>query len=106
MPLVRALVIVMLLAGPAGAGGFGIPEVGVRRTGMATIVGRPDDASAIYHNPAGLVLQHGWNVYASMGFARLDVELEVKPWQDSERFLEMQPGADGYYAPVHPTRAF
>ena len=27
----------------AYAGGFGIPEMGVRRTGMAAIVGRPDE---------------------------------------------------------------
>jgi long-subunit fatty acid transport protein len=103
---VRTLLIVLLAASDATAGGFGIPEVGVRRTGMATIVGRPDDASAIYHNPAGIVLQRGWNVYASLGFARLDVELEVRPWQDSDRFLGMTPGPDGYYAPARPERAF
>jgi len=90
----------------AHAGGFGIPEIGVRRTGMAAIIGRPDDASAIYHNPAGLVLQPGIDVYLSMGVSLLDAEFQLHPWTDSDRFISAQPGSDGYYAPVKPSRAF
>jgi long-subunit fatty acid transport protein len=90
----------------ARAGGFGIPEIGVRRTAMASIIGRPDDASAIYHNPAGLVLQHGWQLYASFGLSLLDTELQLAPWDQSDRFLGEAPGSDGYYAPVRPSRAF
>lgn len=94
-----------LPAGSASAGGFGIPEIGVRRTAMSTIIGRPDDASAIYHNPAGLVLQHGVSLYLSMGLSLLDTEFRLQPWPESDRLLMTGPEADGYYAPVKPTRA-
>jgi long-subunit fatty acid transport protein len=90
----------------AHAGGFGIPEIGVRRTAMASIIGRPDDLSAIYHNPAGLVLQHGWQLYASFGLSLLDTELRLAPWDGSDRFLGVSPEGDGYYAKVKPSRAF
>jgi long-subunit fatty acid transport protein len=90
---------------PAHAGGFGISEIGVRRTAMATVIGRPDDASAIYHNPAGLVLQRGLSLYASMGLSLLDTEFRLQPWLESDRLLGTTPEADGYYAPVRPSRA-
>lgn len=90
---------------PARAGGFGIPEIGVRRTAMATIIGRPDDPSAIYHNPAGIVLQHGLRLYVSMGLSLLDTEFRLEPWDQSDRFLGAAPESDGYYAPVRPSRA-
>ncbi|HWO23485.1 MAG TPA: outer membrane protein transport protein [Kofleriaceae bacterium] len=90
---------------PAHAGGFGIPEIGVRRTAMATVIGRPDDASAIYHNPAGLVLQHGLSLYVSVGLSLLDTEFRLQPWPESDRLLGVTPEADGYYAPVQPSRA-
>src|SRR5512147_521796 len=90
---------------PAHAGGFGIPEIGVRRTAMASIIGRPDDPSAIYHNPAGLVLQPGWQLYASFGLSLLDTEFRLAPWDQSERFLGVSPESDGYYAAVQPSRA-
>src|SRR5437868_3554485 len=60
---ISALASVLAGAQPAAAGGFGIPEIGVRRTAMASVIGRPDDASSIFHNPAGLVLGHGWQLY-------------------------------------------
>lgn len=99
-------VVIATTAGSAMAGGFGIPEVGVRRTAMAAIVGRPDDASAIYHNPAGLILQHDVGLYAAFGLALLDVSLDVKPWPGSDELLGMTPNADGYYPTTIPTRAF
>jgi len=95
-----------LAASPVHAGGFGIPEIGVRRTAMASILGRPDDLSAIYHNPAGLVLSHGWQLYASFGLSLLDTEFQLAPWDQSDRFLGVSPGSDGYYAPVKPRRAY
>ena len=97
---------IAVTAGSAAAGGFGIPEVGVRRTAMATIVGRPDDASAIYHNPAGLILQPGVGIYTAFGLALLDVSLDVKPWPGSDELLGATPTADGYYPTIEPTRAF
>ncbi|HSR95821.1 MAG TPA: outer membrane protein transport protein [Kofleriaceae bacterium] len=101
-----ALLLGCALAASARAGGFGIPEIGVRRTAMGSIIGRPDDPSAIYHNPAGLVLQHGWQLYASFGLSLLDTELRLAPWDQSDRFLGVSPEADGYYATVRPRRAF
>ena len=100
-----ALALAFGAAPRARAGGFGIPEIGVRRTAMATIIGRPDDASAIYHNPAGLVLQRGLGLYISMGLSLLDTEFRLQPWAESDRLLGAAPEADGYYAPVRPTRA-
>ncbi|MBC7977750.1 MAG: outer membrane protein transport protein, partial [Myxococcales bacterium] len=90
----------------ADAGGFGIPEIGVRRTAMASIIGRPDDPSAIYHNPAGLVLQGGWQLYVSCGLSLLDTEFQLRPWAESDRFLGASAGDDGYYTRVKPSRAF
>ena len=92
-------------AAPSAVGGFGIPELGVRRTAMASIIGRPDDPSAIYHNPAGLVLQHGWQLYASFGLSLLDAEFQLAPWQASDRLLGAS-AQDGYYPRVAPSRAF
>src|SRR5580704_11967342 len=90
---------------PARAGGFDIPELGVRRTGMGAVIGRPDDGSALYHNPAGLVLSHGWHLYISAGLSLLDAEFQLAPWTDSNHFLGTTPGPNGYYATVRPTRA-
>jgi long-subunit fatty acid transport protein len=100
-----ALVLAVATAGSAHAGGFGIPDIGVRRTAMGSIVGRPDDGSAIYHNPAGLAMQPGWNLYLSTGLFLISTEFQLAPWDQSDRFLQTMPGADGYYAPVKPTRA-
>jgi len=89
----------------AAAGGFGIPEVGVRRTAMGAVIGRPDEPSALYHNPAGLVLAPSWEVYISAGLSVLSTEFQLAPWDQSNRFLGATPGADGYYAQVKPSRA-
>lgn len=97
--------LVGLAASPALAGGFGIPEIGVRRTGMGTVIGRPDDGSALYHNPAGLTLQPGWNVYLSFGVAMIQSEFALAPWERSDEFLGVTPNPDGYYDPVSPSRA-
>jgi long-subunit fatty acid transport protein len=50
--------VAVLLAVPATgrAGGFTIPLIGARMSGQAAFVAHPDDSSAVYHNPAGLVL--------------------------------------------------
>src|SRR6478735_6870840 len=77
----------------ANAGGFGIPDIGVRRTAMGAIVGRPDDGAAIYHNPAGLLLQHGWHLYLSTGLAIVRSTFQLHSWDQSDRFLGVTPGA-------------
>lgn len=89
----------------AAAGGFGIPEIGARRTGMAAVVGRPDEPSAIFHNPAGLTLQPGLRVYATFGLALIDTEFQLRPWRHSTELIDTPVGADGYYPATTPSRA-
>lgn len=101
-----AVLLLVMSAAQARAGGFGIPEIGVRRTAMAAMVGRPDELSALYQNPAGLVLADRWRVYMSMGLSLLSTEFELAPWDRSDEFLGTTPEASGYYAPVKPSRAF
>lgn len=104
----RVIVIVIVIAiaaTRADAGGFGIPDIGVRRTAMGAVIGRPDEGAAIYHNPAGLLLQHGWHLYLSMGLAVVRSQFQLHAWNQSDRFLGVTAGPDGYYAPIQPTRA-
>lgn len=53
----------LCLTGNAVAGGFSNPDFGVRRVGMFAVIGKPDDVTAIFHNPAGLVLLDGTHFY-------------------------------------------
>ena len=103
--VLRIITCALLLTGSAYAGGFGIPEIGVRRTSMGAVIGRPDELSALYHNPAGLVLADEWRVYLSAGLSLLDTEFELQSWDRSDEFLGVSPEANGYYAPVKPSRA-
>lgn len=103
---------VLSIAGPAIAGGFQIPETGTRRTSMGTVVGRPDDPSAVFHNPAGLSLLDGVHVFAHAGVAMISTEFFLAPWDlrddgtyGSDEFLGQTAGADGYYDPIQPSRA-
>lgn len=96
---------ILTLAPPARAGGFGVPEMGARRTGMGAVIGRPDDPSAVFHNPAGLTLLPGIRLYTSMGLALLETEFQLQPWDRSDEFIDAPVSADGYYPTVRPTRA-
>jgi long-subunit fatty acid transport protein len=89
----------------AEAGGFNIPEIGVRRTSMGAVIGRPDDLSAIYQNPAGLTLSEGWHLYMSAGIALISSEFQLAPWDRSDEFLGITAESDGYYKPIKPSRA-
>jgi long-subunit fatty acid transport protein len=100
------------LPSEAHAGGFQIPEVGTRRTGMGAVIGRPDDGSAVFHNPAGITLSRGVRVYVHAGGALIRTEFNLRPWdqQDdgtyrSDEFLGQSAGANGYYDPIKPSRA-
>ena len=51
---------VLLVAGPAEAGGFYVPEIGARATGLGVAVTSDvSDPSATFHNPAGLAHADG-----------------------------------------------
>lgn len=104
--LYASFALVAALTTGASAGGFGIPEVGVRRTGMGAVMGRPDELSALYHNPAGLVLEDRWRLYVSGGLFVVRTEFELAPWDRSDEFLGTTADpATGYYKPVRPNRA-
>jgi len=105
MRIAAALLVVTAAAAPARAGGFGIPDIGVRRTGMGAMIGRPDEPSAVFHNPAGLTLLPGVHIYASMGVAMIGSSFRLKPWDRSSEFIDAPVDADGYYPSVAPTRA-
>lgn len=75
--------------GSARAGGFYNIDVGARRTGMFAVMGKPDDVSAIVHNPAGLVLQQGTTFQVSTqytnsenGFRFYDLEGKLQPSEE------------------------
>lgn len=68
----------------ATAGGFHNADVGTRRMGMFATVARPDDPTAIFHNPAGLVLTTGTQFYTSLSLFFLDIGLRM---YDSEGVL-------------------
>ena len=90
----------------AHAGGFAIPEIGTRKTGMGAMIGRPDDLSAVYHNPAGLVLSPGTNIYINAGLSLPSTTMRMRPWAGSQGYLTQPLQADGLYAPTNPSRAF
>jgi len=100
LPLV--LLVMATAAGAAHAQGFIIPELGTRKNAMGAAVGRPDDLSAIYHNPAALALLPGTQLAAAFGAVVLDVDLRLAPWSGSDQFIGA-PESDGYYPRQNPT---
>jgi long-chain fatty acid transport protein len=101
-----AIALAIALASTAHAGGFVVPDLGVRRTAMGAVVGRPDEPAAVYHNPAGLALQPGTHVYVSFGVALPTSSFRLRPWPGSDRFITTPALADGYYPESRPTSAF
>jgi long-subunit fatty acid transport protein len=100
-----ATVGILASTAPAHAGGFGIPEIGARRTAMAAVIGRPDEPAAVFHNPAGLVLMPGVHVYASLGLSLINTSFRLRPWDGSDELIDAPIDAEGYYPAVKPTRA-
>ena len=72
---------------------------------MGAVIGRPDEPRRIYHNPAGLVLQHGWRIYSSRGLAVVRTEFQLHRGTTAIAFLGVDARSDGYYAPVEAERA-
>ncbi|HUU03875.1 MAG TPA: outer membrane protein transport protein [Myxococcota bacterium] len=107
------LVIGLLQAGHSLAGGFTIIEMGVKKTGMMAGIAKPDDLSAVYHNPAGLADQHGTRLHLSSGFSFVHAEARLKAWPGgegkygSEDFIDTPVDADGYFEGTYePTKYF
>ena len=91
-----------LHAAPVAAQGFSIVEMGTRKNAMGAVVGRPDDPSAVYHNPAGLTLQQGTRLYLSVGYVMLNTSIHLQPWQGSDKYLT-EPVTDGFYPETSPS---
>ena len=100
--------ILLLCAAPrrARATGSVVPEIGARKMSMGAVIGRPDDLSAVYHNPAGLTLSPGTNAYVSAGLSLLDTWLQLRPWPKSERYIDAPVDAQGFYPKTLPTGVF
>ena len=86
--LAAAMAGMLLLLAPAGvlAGGFSNADFGARRMGMFAVIGYPDDLTAIFHNPAGLVLSDGTELYlhgsfffSELGFRLYDSHGNLRP---------------------------
>lgn len=62
----------------ARAAGFAIPEQSAAGTGLAAaLVARPDDASAIFYNPAGLGYQNGISALANLSLVAVTQSMSV-----------------------------
>lgn len=98
---------ILLGAVRAKGGGFTIIEVGARKTGMMTGIARPDDLTAVYHNPAGLADQRGTRLHLSSGFCFVDADLRLRAWEGSDGYIDTPVGPDGYFeGTIKPTRYF
>jgi long-chain fatty acid transport protein len=71
------LLLILATSGVARAGGFSNPDFGIRRLGMFAVVGKPDDVTAIFHNPAGLTLQKGTHLYHAQSWFLADLGLRL-----------------------------
>ncbi|MCA9671703.1 MAG: outer membrane protein transport protein [Myxococcales bacterium] len=96
----------LALPGVARAGGGLIPEMGTRKTAMGAMVGRPDELAAIYHNPAGLTMTPGTNLYVNAGIGLVSTDLRLRPWSGSGNYINAPVDSDGYYPRTEPSRAF
>lgn len=98
------LLVLAVLALPdrAAAQGFIIPELGSRVNGMGAAVGRPDDLSAIYHNPAALAALPGTQVMAGVGVALLNVDVRLRPWAGSDAYISDAVDSEGFYPAQRP----
>lgn len=118
-----AVVAALIVCGEAAswAGGFTLSSFGGRRGGMLANAGRPDEPTALIHNPAGLADQPGVQTYLFVSPAILSLGFEMQAL-DGARYTGINPagcgsdgavpcpwpvGADGYYTRrIEPERTF
>ncbi len=102
--ILLAVFMTLGIARQASAQGFNIVETGFRKNAMGAAIGRPDDASAVYHNPAGLTLQKGTHVFLSWTSVFLNTNIRLRPWKGSEKYItEAKPDAEGYFPSTSPS---
>lgn len=75
--LLVCLALLALPAPSAEAGGFSNPDFGIRRLGMFSVVARPDDVTAIYHNPAGMTLLEGTHLYHAQSWFFMTIGIRM-----------------------------
>ncbi len=76
--LIIPLLFILISTQMLHAGGFHISILGVRRTGMMTTIAHPDDATALFHNPAALALLKGTQFHFSTGLPFLDTSFQLQ----------------------------
>jgi long-chain fatty acid transport protein len=88
----------------AQAGGFYVPEVGARSTSMAgAVTAQSEDASMLFHNPAGLAGQKGTQIQVNA----LGVMANVEHWQRPFEVPDGMGGTDTLRSPkVENTNKF
>ncbi len=107
-PAALALALVLCIPVESAGGGFTLTSFGGRRMGMLSNLGRPDDPTALVHNPAGLADLKGVQIYlfGSPSFADLELSMQAL---DSDLYPEVDRpvGSDGYYeGTIAPERSF
>ena len=88
-----SLVLGISFASPAvvTAGGFHNEDIGAKRMAMLAVIAKPDDATAIFHNPAGMVLSSGTSLYHSQSWFFIDMGLRM---YDSKGILHPTSGKE------------
>lgn len=97
---------VWLVPQDAAAQGFIIPELGYRKNGMGAAIGRPEDLSAVYHNPGALAFLKGMRVGLSFGAANLHTRIRLHEWGTavpSGKYITEPVDAQGYYPQQEPS---
>ena len=91
-----ALFVLLCLLKPAAAeaGGFTITVMGGRRSSSLVNLARPDDPTAVFHNPAGLADLEGVQLHASNAFYFVDTDFRLKAL-DPQRYPEVNPAGCG-----------
>jgi len=85
VPLGLALLLLLSASRPLLAGGFTNLDFGIRRMGMFAVTARPDDGTAIFHNPAGMTLLEGTQFYSHLSIFHSGLGLKL---YDSEGLLQ------------------
>jgi long-subunit fatty acid transport protein len=91
-----SLVLLTALLAPAEteAGGFTITVMGGRRSSSLVNLARPDDPTAVFHNPAGLADLKGVQFHASNAFYFVNTDFRMRAL-DETRYPEVNPAGCG-----------
>ncbi len=88
------IVFVLILQGIAAstcrAGGFSVLSIGVRRSGMMTVMSDADDPTAVFHNPACLADQEGTELYLYNKYVHVETTFRLRQ-ENGELSEEVKP---------------